>query len=85
MNRTTVTFIALIAAAGLTTSAAAQARHDEQPHGYNAKVVAEQQAKTVQVARFATGPRPHDAVRRVAKAQPVPQPATGAAPAQEKK
>lgn len=85
MNRTTATLIAIIAAAGLTTSVAAQARHDEQPHGYNAKVVAEQQAKTTQAVPFATGPRPHDAVRRVAKAQTVTQPPTVAATPQEKK
>lgn len=85
MNRTTAAFIVILAAAGFATSAVAQARHDEQPHGYNAKVAAEQQAKTTQAVPFATGPRPHDAVRRVAKARPVTQPTSVAATAQEKK
>ncbi len=64
-----------LAVTGLATSAGAQTRHDERSHGHNGKVSAEQQANTTKVNTFATGPRPHDAVRRVAKATPAAEPA----------
>ena len=73
MKRTIPTIIA-VAVGGLTASAVAQGRHDERPHGYNAKVAAEQKANTMKVGTFATGPRLHDAVRGVAKAAPVIEP-----------
>ena len=76
MKRIIPTIIAAIAVAGLATSAGAQTRHDERPHGYNGKVAAEQQANTTKVNTFATGPRPHDAVRRVATATPAAEAAT---------
>ena len=75
MKRTISTLIAVIAVAGFATTTMAQTRHDERPHGYDAKVAAEQKAETAKVSTFATGPRAHDVVRRVAKA-PATEPST---------
>ena len=74
MKRTIATIIAAVAAAGFATSTIAQTRHDERPHGYDAKVAVQQSANAAKASTFATGPRPHDAVRRVTKAAPATEP-----------
>lgn len=62
MKRTTITLLAIAFVFGISGTAAAQGRHDEKPHGYDAKVAVAQQA-TVATTTYVTlpsGPRAHD-------------------------
>lgn len=62
MKCTTTTLFAIALAFGISATAAAQGRHDEKPHGYDAKVAVAQQATTT-TATYVTlpsGPRAHD-------------------------
>lgn len=54
MNRTLSTLIAIAAATSMSGHALAQ-RHDEKPHGYDAKVAAAQAAEPAQAAQPSTG------------------------------
>ncbi len=60
MKRTVITLVALVAGLGLTGTSVAQGRHDDKPHGYNAKVAAAQKQAQERPVTLAVGPRAHD-------------------------
>jgi hypothetical protein len=62
MKRTTTTLFAIALVCGISATAAAQGRHDEKPHGYDAKVAVAPQATaaTTSYVTLPSGPRAHD-------------------------
>lgn len=75
MNRTTTTLFAIALVFGISATTAAQGRHDEKPHGYDAKVAVAQQATaaTTSYVTLPSGPRAHDNPlrgKRIAVAEP---------------
>ena len=79
MNHTTTTLFSVALAFGISTMAAAQGRHDEKPHGYDAKVAVARQATAVTptYVTLPSGPRAHDNAlrgKRIAVAEPKMEP-----------
>jgi hypothetical protein len=75
MKRTVTIVVTLLAAAGFVTTAVAQGRHDEKPHGFSARVATEQMAGSSATTYVAlpSGPRAHDNPlrgKKIAIAQP---------------
>jgi hypothetical protein len=63
MKRTISTLLAIAAGLTLATTGAAQGRHDEKPHGYDAKVAAQQSTNTANTTThiaLPSGPRAQD-------------------------
>ncbi len=78
MNRTLSTLIAIAAAVSLSGQALAQ-RHDEKPHGYDAKVAAAQAQTTADATRYVAlpmGPRAQGTPTKVKVAVPSTMSAT---------
>jgi hypothetical protein len=64
MNRTIPLLISAVAGLALGSTALANGRHDEKPHGVDAKAVAAQKNQAVRPATLAVGPRVHDSPLR---------------------
>jgi hypothetical protein len=63
MNRTVRIALAVSIGVGLATGVTAQGRHDEKPHGYDAKVASERVPPPVTPEKYVvlpSGPRGHD-------------------------
>lgn len=77
MNRITITLIAIAiaTAAALSAPAIAQGRHDEKPHGYDAKVAAAHATPSTPAATeyitLPSGPRAQGSPVRVKKSPPT--------------
>ena len=85
MNRNFHPLLVVAASVTLATSAVAQGRHDEKPHGYDAKVAAQksQESGDPGSTKYITlpgGPRAHDNPLRGRKITVAPKPDRPAAP-----
>lgn len=76
MNRIVRVALAIAVGAGMTAGAAAQGRHDEKPHGYDAKVAAKRAPCTApeKYVVLPSGPRGHDNPLRGRKVAVAPKP-----------
>jgi hypothetical protein len=85
MKRTTSTLLAIALAFGVSGTAVGQGRHDDKPHGYDAKVATAQQASaaTSTYVTLPGGPRAHDNPLR-GKRLAIVEPKREAAPAPQK-
>jgi hypothetical protein len=79
MKRTIATLLTIALAIGTSATATAQGRHDEKPHGYDAKAAAAQQANAANTTYVTLpgGPRAQDNPlrgKRIAVAAPKKEP-----------
>jgi hypothetical protein len=85
MNRTVRIALAFALGVGIATGVAAQGRHDEKPHGYDAKVAAERVPPPATPEKYVilpSGPRGHDNPLRGRKITLPPKPAESPAAGQ---
>ena len=64
MNHTISLLITALAGLALGSTALANGRHDEKPHGIDAKAVAAQKNQTAKPVMLSVGPRAHDSPLR---------------------
>ena len=82
MNRILYSLLAVAVSATLSTSAVGQGRHDEKPHGYDAKAAAQKSGDQgpTKYMTLPSGPRGHDNPLRGRKIAVTPKPERPAPP-----